>query len=228
MNWVDWTIIALLAFGAVRGYSRGLVKSFLKAAGPIIGVTAAILYYQPLANWLNKTMGWSKTVSAMVENSVNLPTTTMPGDNPLVQLTRALGEMQLPPALTKTLVDQINQLSGLTVQSIAVNVGRFVAELVSRALINAVAFALIVLTVKVAADLIVGLLSQGLGIGGGDLDRLGGLAFGLLQSGLILAVVMALLAPLLVFDGFRGLAVAVADSTWSNWFIKAFYFVTQG
>lgn len=228
MNWVDWVIVAALALGAVRGYARGLVKSFLKAAGPIIGVTAAILYYQPLAAWLNKTLGWSTTVSAMVENTVSLPTMTMPGDNPLLQLTRTLGELHLPPALTKTLVDQINQLSGLTVQSIAINVGRFVAELVSRALVNAVAFALIVLVVKVAADLIVGLLSQGLGIGGGDLDRLGGLAFGLLQSGIVLTVVMALLAPLLVFDSFRGAATAVAGSTLSNWFIKAFYFVTQG
>ena len=52
MNWLDITVIALLAIAAIGGLFQGLIKSVFSLAGLILGVVLAGHYYRAVAGLL--------------------------------------------------------------------------------------------------------------------------------------------------------------------------------
>jgi membrane protein required for colicin V production len=52
MNGLDWGILAVLAYGAVRGYMRGLVVEVASLVGVVLGIWLAARYNHPVAAWL--------------------------------------------------------------------------------------------------------------------------------------------------------------------------------
>lgn len=42
MNWLDWALLALLAFAAVRGFMRGFIVEVASLLGLVIGIWAAV------------------------------------------------------------------------------------------------------------------------------------------------------------------------------------------
>lgn len=53
MNWLDWFIIAIIAFSALGGWRSGLLTSVARLAGIFVGLWVAFAYYQPLAQYLS-------------------------------------------------------------------------------------------------------------------------------------------------------------------------------
>lgn len=51
MNWLDWALLAVLAFAAVRGFFRGFVVELASLLGIIIGIWAASHYNGRVAAW---------------------------------------------------------------------------------------------------------------------------------------------------------------------------------
>jgi len=53
MNWLDWLIVAILAWSACQGLRRGLFISVAKTVGLLAGLAAAYFYHRPLADYLS-------------------------------------------------------------------------------------------------------------------------------------------------------------------------------
>jgi len=49
MNWIDWTIIALALFAAVKGFSRGLIVELASLVAFVVAVWAAIHFSERVA-----------------------------------------------------------------------------------------------------------------------------------------------------------------------------------
>ena len=52
MNWIDYTLLALIGFAAVRGFMKGLVREVCGLVGLILGIWGAIHFNHKVAAWL--------------------------------------------------------------------------------------------------------------------------------------------------------------------------------
>ena len=52
MNWVDYVLLALLGFAAVRGFMKGLVREVCALIGLVLGIWGAIHFNHDVAAWL--------------------------------------------------------------------------------------------------------------------------------------------------------------------------------
>lgn len=52
MNWIDWTIIALIGFAAVRGFMRGFIIEVCGLLGVVLGIWGALHFSGRVAEWL--------------------------------------------------------------------------------------------------------------------------------------------------------------------------------
>jgi membrane protein required for colicin V production len=52
MNWLDWTLLAILAIAAIRGFFRGFVVELASLAGIVLGIWAASRYNEKVAAWV--------------------------------------------------------------------------------------------------------------------------------------------------------------------------------
>lgn len=52
MNWLDWTLLVLLAAAAVRGFFRGFVVELASLVALVLGIWAASHYNARVAAWL--------------------------------------------------------------------------------------------------------------------------------------------------------------------------------
>ena len=52
MNWLDWTLLALLAAAAVRGFFRGFVVEIASLVAVILGIWVASRYNARVAAWV--------------------------------------------------------------------------------------------------------------------------------------------------------------------------------
>ena len=49
MNWVDLTVLAVLALFGLRGYFRGLFREIFSVAGLVVGFVVTVRYYETVA-----------------------------------------------------------------------------------------------------------------------------------------------------------------------------------
>ncbi|MGB9886074.1 MAG: CvpA family protein [Moorellales bacterium] len=54
LNWLDWVLLALILVGALRGYSRGLIRELGGLAALVVGLGAAVSYAPRLAEQLGR------------------------------------------------------------------------------------------------------------------------------------------------------------------------------
>lgn len=52
MNWLDWTLISILGFAAVRGFFRGFVVEIASLMAVILGIWVATRYNARVAAWV--------------------------------------------------------------------------------------------------------------------------------------------------------------------------------
>lgn len=51
-NWIDWIVLAVAAWGAIRGFMRGLVVELASLVGIVVGLWAAVRFNDRVAEWL--------------------------------------------------------------------------------------------------------------------------------------------------------------------------------
>ena len=63
MNWLDFALIAVLIYNALRGYFIGLIKSLTRMISTAVGLFAAYKFKQPLVEYINSLWHWTDRTS---------------------------------------------------------------------------------------------------------------------------------------------------------------------
>lgn len=70
MNWIDFVIIALLAFGLIQGFIDGLIIEIAELAALVLGIWGAIHFSwwtaDKLAGWFDMHTSWTGVISFAV------------------------------------------------------------------------------------------------------------------------------------------------------------------
>ena len=186
MNLVDGIFFIVLAWGAFRGFSRGLISMVCGFAGILVGVWAAGRYYISVADFLGNRLGleglFAKIFIPFCAGGASV------GGGP--QFASDAGSA-FPPSLWAPVDAMQNGMSGVTS-----------AQLMADSLVKIIAFFLVFAVVSFCLGACLDLLAKILtGITDvvlmGGLNRLGGLALGLASNGLFLVVAVGMLTPLL-------------------------------
>ncbi|MEW5762494.1 MAG: CvpA family protein [Bacillota bacterium] len=67
LNWLDYLFLLIIAAGAFRGLSRGLLRSAAGVLGLGLGVLVALRYYRLLGDWLDVRLGWGPPLASFLE-----------------------------------------------------------------------------------------------------------------------------------------------------------------
>jgi uncharacterized membrane protein required for colicin V production len=187
MNLVDGIIFLVLAWGALRGFSRGLISMACSLAGLLIGVWLAGSYYIPLADFLGVNLGLKKLLTNIFIPFCAGGTT---GGTPEVG-----GLPIFPPSLWEPVQAMQSGISGITM-----------AQLLADSLVKLIAFFIIFALVSAVLGAILGVVANILTrithlVLLGGVNRLGGMAGGLITNGLFLVVAVGMLTPLVYSFG---------------------------
>lgn len=179
MNWLDWLIVAALAFYAFQGLRCGLVSSVAKLAGILLGFGLGLTYYRDLAGYLN--------------NQWRLEDKLMPLTGKIldffypVKLTSAPALYAGPPALPAATLDPYGMLN---------TYGEYLARSFTTVIINAICFlALIAVTVWVVnmAGYILTKIADISFLG--PLNHIGGLLFGAVKGIVVVMIFLTVISP---------------------------------
>ena len=115
MNWLDWVLLSILVFSAIRGLQTGLFASLTRVFGSALGIAISYAGYRPLANYLNEQWGCGELAAEIIRQRIP------------EQLQRAeLAEQQLFGGFSvQALIDQLalNMLEVISFMALVVLVG---------------------------------------------------------------------------------------------------------
>lgn len=205
MNLVDGIFFLVLAWGAFRGFSRGLISMVCRFAGFLTGVWLAGRYYIPVADFLGSRLGLEGLLTKIfIPLSVGgasvggFPQSTDAGS-------------AFPPSLWAPVDAMQSGISGLTS-----------AQLMADSLVKLIAFFLVFAAASICLGACLELLANVLtGIANvvlmGGVNRLGGLTLGLASNGLFLVVAVGMLTPLLYSLSLGFLGESFRTALIDNW-----------
>lgn len=186
MNWLDITIIAVMGWSVWRGLKTGLVAGVARLLGVLAGLGAALCFYVPLAEYVDKR--WQ--VSSYIQNwlPLSLPS-HWPGkeSEPLA----VLDQLQKTFGLYGELLPR-DSFSG-SLQELGQSISRLLASGILELMSFIIIFLVISRLVYLAGELLAKLASMSFL---GPADRLGGAAFGLARGILIILVMLVFLVSL--------------------------------
>ncbi|OPX92045.1 MAG: Colicin V production protein [Pelotomaculum sp. PtaB.Bin013] len=174
MNWLDWLIIAVLAWSTFQGLRRGLLVSVAKMAGLLTGLVVAYSYYRPSTDYLS--VRW------------HLEELMLPLTGPLLKFWQPAADVISPLALSG------KQMSGDYVAGL-------IAYSILEALTFLALLTVTVWLVNAGGRILTSFADFSLL---GPLNHLGGLLFGFLKGLLLVMIILALLSPFQQQSPFSG------------------------
>lgn len=204
MNWMDILILVIIGWYAWVGLRTGLLAGLAKLLGAFLGLAAAFNFYRPLSDAVNLKWGLVSTLGKWIPVSLPGGANSLPGT-----------EVQLP---------------GLNGSYHGVRLlGDSVSRLLASGILDILCFIIIFLVVSKAV-VILGLLCGKMArlLFMGPIDRAGGIllgaAKGVVISGILVALTVALQVPAAVFSGTAQpswVSLALQKSVLAPYYIKA-------
>jgi len=189
VNLVDGIFFLILAWGAYRGFSRGLISMVCRFGGFLVGVWMAGLYYIPVAKFLGTRLGLKELLTKIF---IPLCAGGAPaGSFPKIATTAGSALPGFPPSLWEPVHAIQSGISGVTS-----------ARLMADSLVKLIAFFLVFAVVSICLGACLELLGKILTrlahiVLLGGVNRVGGLAVGLVNNSLFLVVAVGMITPLL-------------------------------
>jgi len=197
VNWLDWTILLWLAWGAIRGLRRGIAIVFVGLAGFLLSVAAAFVACPRLVAYLQERYGLVDAAAASLQRYLPLPVPTLAirleGSSP-EELRTALADLPVSGWLRGLLLDHGPEVAALGTEKGLESVGDVVYHLLGSYLVAVAVF----VGVFLVARLLLGWLGGALGDAltavpvVGPLARLAGGVLGAAEQGLVVVVVLGL------------------------------------
>jgi uncharacterized membrane protein required for colicin V production len=192
LNWLDLIILLVLLGGAWGGFRRGLILTAGGLLGFLGGIWLAGQYYHSAAQFLGIKLGMDNLFARVLAPfTANIPTATS-----TIRLFTTGSSKGFPASLWMPVSNAQVGIYGSTM-----------ARSLALAIVNVIAFLLIMLLVSWLVMMVASFLSRTvhlLMLGG--VDRLGGVGLGLVTRVLELAVIIGLLTPIVL-----GLSVGIPE-----------------
>lgn len=215
MNWMDFVVIGIVIGYALIGYARGLVYSAFKIASFFIAAFAAMKFYPYISKLLISPMHLDVILKeAFSKNMMNAVGTGQIGQSAgTLAANNLIGSWNLPQpvqdVIVKNLSVQANQVAGNLVDSLSSGFSVIAVNIISIIIIFiVVSFALIFVRSILEGIAKLPILNQ--------VNRAGGLAFGLLQGVLIIYIGFAVLTLFASSQDLRGVFAAIDSSVLAN------------
>lgn len=228
MNIVDLVFIIILAVAGLAGLRRGLIGAVLGLLGVLAALVAGYFYTAPVVTWLENNWQVVTHLARVVARTIRLPETV--ADLSLVgvtleQLVEKIESLPISLAYRQAAVARISEgLDGLRAETLGELVYRSAANFMVSALVFITLFALVRLLVNLLAGLLAtGITTTPLGM----VNALLGGVFGLLQAGLILTLVTAILSPLLSSPALGAVSAEFTASRLAHYFLDLYYLISS-
>ncbi len=226
MNAIDAGILIVLAAGLVFGFIKGLARLVFEAIGLVASLAVSVIFHDRLARYLEGAWHLSSRLSSFLAPRLALTGLTGGAQTVLSprfaeQLTAAL---KLPEPYASSVSAYIAKLSAVAA---AGGNGGGLNQVLARALAGAVmdglAFAILMAAVSLAFRLLAPLASKGFDLAAGEgLNRAGGALIGLILAGLLVTLGLGLATPFLAMTNHRPWVQAVSSSRLAPMFLRAF------
>lgn len=223
MNWLDLTILVIVALGVLSGVRQGLGRMLARLAGLVVGLLVAALSAQPVASWADSQWGLVARLVAMVSRYLHLPPELANRELATAPLSVILEQLRLPAAASGLMPALERFLAQSVAPALArgtATVGAFIHDGLARLLLLISAFFVVFLVARWVTGAAVALFLSPLRLGG--IDRLLGAAFGGLERLAVLAVVLGVLAPWLSVPALAFMHAAMDASRYAPMLMNAF------
>lgn len=215
MNLLDGIILVLLVVGAYRGFRRGLIGTAAGLLGFLGGVWLAGRYYIPFARILEQRLGLEDLFTRILAPfCAGMPVTGGAGGIPFLDSAPGMAITGFPPSLWEPVQALNSGIGGVTI-------ARILADSLVKLLAFFIVYALVSFCLGSLAGFLGGILTRVVNmVLLGGVNRMGGLALGLVTSALFVVVAVGMLTPFvfglaLGLPGAEGLRLALLNN-WST------------
>jgi len=235
-NWVDYTIVIIIALFGLKGYIKGLINSVFSLAGYLIGMIAAYLLSPKVT-----LLAMQKTkLGDAITNKLNevIPAVSIIGNMkiPGTEPGSAMSIMDKIPDLEKAITENSMLKQLMTFTNTVVETGDLYSETVVtvndlivfsilKVISFIVLFILIKLLIVIIGKIITGLLSGSLVLG--TANRVAGMTIGFAVGILICFIVFVIAVPILGAIRIINVPETYSDSIVLSWFNKSLMLILK-
>ncbi len=205
MNWLDLVIILFIAWGALKGFSLGLIRTFFGTVGLVAGLAGAYWYAPQLGEFLDRQYQLVDWATTFFQDRVS--PSSFPDGNLAASYHEAFARY-----LTK-----------MGYVRVSADFGAIVYEGLGNLVVEALSFLLIFVVIRVVLGLAASVLHRTVAWGPvAGLNRLTGLIFGAAQNAVILALGLGLVTPFLSVGLLQPLAAGIEGSRYAQGLLNVF------
>ncbi len=207
MNILDIIFVVILAYGAYRGYQKGLFATVSRVAGYLAALVGAVLLYQPLALFLGNEMRFREALSPWIAETMAIPAASFQTEINDVAFDKAkaiLEGYRMPEVFNSLMEEIISKIS--EVPSAGINsLGEGITYTVSGYILNAVSFVLIYILLSVLFRIIIPKVFTSVNPKPVTfLDKICGSVLGMGGGMLTVSAIIILLTPLASMGAMKG------------------------
>ncbi|NLE26005.1 MAG: CvpA family protein [Clostridiaceae bacterium] len=228
-NWVDYTIVIIMALFGIKGYIKGLINTIFSLAGYLIGMLAAYL----LSPKVTLIAMQKTTLGDTITNKLSevIPAVSSIGGFKIsdTQSDSALSIMGKIPELEKAVSENAMLKQLMSTTNTVVETGTMYSEtvvtvndLIVFTILKVITFIILFILIKLLIVIIGKLLTKVLSSSAilGTANRTGGLAVGLAVGILICYVIFVIAIPILGSINIIKVPETYTDSIALSWFNK--------
>jgi len=228
-NWVDYTIVIIIALFGIKGYIKGLINTIFSLAGYLIGMLAAYL----LSPKVTLIAMQKTTLGDTITNKLSevIPAVSSIGGFKIsdTQSDSALSIMGKIPELEKAVSENAMLKQLMSTTNTVVETGTMYSEtvvtvndLIVFTILKVITFIILFILIKLLIVIIGKLLTKVLSSSAilGTANRTGGLAVGLAVGILICYVIFVIAIPILGSINIIKVPETYTDSIALSWFNK--------
>ena len=207
----DIVILVILLIFLIIGIVKGFLKQVLDLIGTIVALIIAISFCRALADVVIQNTAIKASIAPSIANFLGLPNELVDAET----ATASLQEANMPGFLIDAIVKYISELNETTV-----DLSVIVSEALAEYIIVFVAFIVIFIGVKLGALILKGVAALLKKVNVINvIDRIAGLAVGLLK-GLLLVYILLYLINIMAFDFMAVVQQQVNESVIANFLSK--------
>lgn len=189
MNWIDYLIIAILAFGVINGFRKGLLKSVFSIICLLASIMVAKTYYKTLTLFLVENTSLEEKITGFLSEKAFVKNILM------------------PPSGESAVFSVSNSFTG--------DLNAFVTVLI----INALSVLIIFIAVRVLLGIAEGILGEAVEIPGlKEVNSIGGAIVGLVKNLIIIMLIFTIITPISAIKSFSGVSGGIEASALAEYF----------